>query len=102
MEKTHCQARFGYFKHTQHVGGIIRANSLHKLRQWTYCRLVHRAHNKKMLEESKFTKALRQIQIQKKRDAWSNSLTGSKHSTWRLMRQREGKIRKPIVVKNNN
>ena len=53
-----------------------------------------------MLEESKVTKALRHLQIQKKRDTWSNSIAQSKHSTWRSMRQREKKIWKPIVIDN--
>ena len=86
MEKTHYQAQSSYFKHMGHGGGVIRENGLHELHKWTYSELVHRAHNKKMLEESKLSKALRHIQIQKRRDAWSNSIAGSKHSTWRSMR----------------
>ena len=96
MEKTHYQARSGYFKHTRHGGGVTKANSLHELHQWTYQKLIHRAHNKKMLQESQVGQVLQRMQTQTKQEAWRNSNAHRKHFEWRLTRQREGRIWKPI------
>ena len=91
----------GYFKHTRHGGGATKANSLQELHQWTYRKLVHRAHNKKMLEASKVAQAVRQVEIQRKQEIWQNSDAGRKHLQWRLTRQQEGKIWKPIQNEAN-
>lgn len=101
MEKTHYQARTGYFKHTRHGGGVTKANSLQELHQWTYRKLVHRAHNKKNFEASKVTQAIRQLEVQRKQEIWRNSDARRKHMQWRLTRQRDGKIWKSLDNNSN-
>ncbi|MCO5559303.1 hypothetical protein L7F22_012899 [Adiantum nelumboides] len=59
MEKTHYQARTGYFSHTRHGGGADKANSLEELHQWTYRKLMHKSHRKEQVKDSQISHAVR-------------------------------------------
>lgn len=96
MEKTHYQARTGYFKHTRHGGGVEKANSLEELHQWTYRKLVHRAHRKKELQEAEVPRAIKKANRDKRKDSWWNSNANTKHAEWRQMKQRSGKSWIPL------
>lgn len=92
MEKTHYQARSGYFKHTRHGGGVDKANSLEELHQWTYRKLIHRAHRKKQIETSSLQRAIKQANREKMKNRWLNSTASMNHAQWRATKHRHGKI----------
>lgn len=92
MEKTHYQARTGYFSHTRHGGGSERANSLEELHQWTYRKLLHKIQSRDALRDHHLNQALKMEKKEKRKQTWHESTGAIKHAEWRTQRYRDGKI----------
>ena len=92
MEKTHYQARTGYFTHTRHGGGADKANSLEELHQWTYRKLMHRSHRKDQVKDSQISQAVKLANKQRRKAIWESSTAATRHAEWRLQKERIGKI----------
>ena len=92
MEKTHYQARAAYFRHTQHGGGMIRANSFKQLYYWFYRRILHRARKEELTKQKKDEQSIRiSKMIQQRRQRWKDSSAEHSLTLWRTTRQRQNK-----------
>ncbi len=93
MEKTHYQARGAYFRHTQHGGGTIRANSFKELYFWFYRRIILRATKQEFTKQKKDARSVEISKIiQQRRQRWKDSSAEQNLAIWRATKVRQNKL----------
>lgn len=93
MEKTHYQARGAYFRHTQHGGGTIRANSFKEVFFWFYRRIILRTRKQEFMKQKKDARSVAICKkIKERRQRWKDSTAEQNSTLWRATRVRQNKI----------
>ena len=93
MEKTHYQARGAYFRHTQHGGGTVRANSFKEVYFWFYRKIILRSKKEKSLQLKKDAQTLQiSRSILQRRLRWKQSSAEQNLAAWRATKGRQNKV----------
>lgn len=98
MEKSHYQCKMGFFKHTQHAGGINRHSPIIQGFEWWYRVIQHREIE---IENKKFHDGVDNAAAalkEARRQTYLSSNAREKHAAWRASRRRENSRWVPQVA----